>query len=272
MSINTQSDVIKGLQKGGIDTNGYNIVAIYDKGSCYAIYEIDTPDLAQRLSVFIDSVDDSTYSTLMGRFLQVQAKFIEAKGVLYKSNNINTYKQQLVNVLSNLFHNIELSIDDINSKLDEIIKDINSEHKKFVLNKIAYIMPTVLTLICSLVVFISVHEDQKMYFYYHMISLVIFGSCIGGLFSILYSQKQNDLERLSDYRLFYTIVGIERLMIAILGGIVAFCIIKSNTILPNVEAASYWDTLLILIVAGFSESLVPNLLNKISAKYEEKLK
>ena len=88
---------------------------------------------------------------------------------------------------------------------------------------------------------------------------------LGGGLGILTNAKSLNFEEFQA-KSHYILLGLERSILALITGAIAFIGIKSGIILPSFTKNSYWNTMTILILSGFSESFIPSILQKISEK------
>ena len=86
---------------------------------------------------------------------------------------------------------------------------------------------------------------------------------IGGFLSVAKDIKKIQIDS-SDFGWFQFIYGAIRILISMFSGLIIYVLIKSELILPKLnEPDNIYVICLIAIVAGFSETFIPNLLKKI---------
>ena len=86
---------------------------------------------------------------------------------------------------------------------------------------------------------------------------------IGGFLSVAKDIKKIQIDP-SDFGWFQVFYGAIRILISMLSGLIIYILIKSELILPNLNLQDNIYVIFILaIAAGFSESMIPNLLKKI---------
>ena len=95
-----QQKSIKALHAGGKDDLGNTIIQVLASGSEFAIYEIDHPDISERLRVTIDGRTDEREHELAERYNKVNQKYLEAIGLLYRSANLGVMKTRVAHVLA----------------------------------------------------------------------------------------------------------------------------------------------------------------------------
>ena len=63
----------------------------------------------------------------------------------------------------------------------------------------------------------------------------------------------------------------ERVLLACIAGVVAYALVHSDIInLNKLSLKNEWNVIIVSIVAGFSESLIPSVIEKISKNITEK--
>lgn len=242
---------VKKYKIGEKDDSGHIIVEILSKNNEYVIYEIDTPDINNKLRVIIDGHTDESEKKITDRFNLVKQKFIEAKGLLYRSQNYGMMKNRVAHALSTA---LSSNNQNPNEEFDELIKQIKSETKKALNNRIYYLLP-------ASIIFISFFCIVFFYNVEACIFSVLFGASLGGILSLLIFINNKHFEEFSEG--YYLILGLERIFLSNITAIIVYVLIKAGIVLPSLSDSSMWLTISIGIIAGFSETLAPSLLNKI---------
>lgn len=80
---------------GEYDLNGNLITKVYAKDPEYAIYEIESKDIADSIKVHIE--DD--YPEILKRYNSIRIKYIEIKGILYKVVDKATTKATIAQII-----------------------------------------------------------------------------------------------------------------------------------------------------------------------------
>lgn len=256
MSKTKRKESINSLKIGEKDTNGHIIVDILASGNEYSIYEIETKDINKKLRVLIDGNDDKSEKILTDKFNNVKQKYIEAKGLLYKSQNFGIMKNRVAHALSTA-----LSSDTVNSNEEfiSLINDIKNEAKLALKNRIFYLLPSTILVVLMFIYLININS-------YLNYELLIFGASLGGSLSVLFTLKKRNFEEFDTFH--YFIIGLERIFLANIATAIIFILIKSGLFLPSFTNYNLWITISIGVIAGFSEQLAPSLLNKIQQNKE----
>jgi hypothetical protein len=257
-----QKASIKALQVGAKDCFGNTVTHVLSAGDEWAIYEIEHPDISERLRVFIDAHTAARESELAGRYNKVAQKYIEAKGLLYRSANFGVMKSRVAHALS-----VVLTSDDIdgNKEFEVLVDAIKKEYQTASKNRIYYLLPAVLLsfLISTIALFIlfSPYYGKTLW----VIICVLFGSCLGGSLSIFSGMKKYKFEEYlqpSSYFMF----GFERIFLSFIAGGVAYVLFQSDMINFNKTLLDQnkWNIVLVSIVAGFAETFIPSLIQNVS--------
>lgn len=264
MSKNRPTDLIKNLQPGEIDASGNKVLHILSKGNEYCIYEIEHNDINYQLRVAIDGYTDDSEKILTERFNIVKNKYIVAKGLLYRSHNFGMMKNRVAHTLATCLQNDKLKGDEF----DELINEIKNEQKKLTQNRSFYYLPSLVLTTITAILAIYLKELRITDYQYWQILIIILGSLMGNSISLLTNiYKINFEERTQLW--FYALMGIERIFLSGIASGIAYFLIRSKFIFPQIEIEDYWKIGIIAILASFSEKLIPNLLGKLERNYSE---
>lgn len=253
---------IENIKKGQLDDSGNKITNVLVKYDEYAIYEIDDPDINNRLRIIIDGHTNESESKIKDRFNKVKIQYIKAKVLLGKSSNYGMMKQRIAHTLSTY-----LSSDQQNSGKEflDLIQEITIEHEKLVTNRAMYLIPSFLFIFFTFSLIIFSIQDRQTNTPSWIILTSMLSASLGGGLSILINAKSLNFEEFQT-KSHYVLIGLERSILALITGAIAFIVIKSGIISPSFTSNSYWNTMAILIFSGFSESFIPSILKKISDK------
>ena len=257
------NESIESINKDSIDSSGNKVINVLSKGNEYVIYEIDDDDINNRLRVMIDGHTDESEKILQEKFTNVKQKYTEVKGLLYRSSNFGMMKNRIAHTLTSCLVSDNI---DGNQEFQDLIDNIKSEYKNLIFNRLLYIFPAFIVVIIFSVMFLLNITDKNSVFY--QIYLIGFGSSLGGIMSILYRVKSYNFEEYLEKK-YYFLIGFERSIVAIVAGIIIYIGVKSGLVFPQFNMNNIWVALLLMILAGFSESFVPSILNKFSAKDSE---
>lgn len=257
---------IASIKPGKIDAAGNKVLHILAKGNEYCIYEIEHQDINYRLRVEIDGFTDESEKELVNKFNIVKNGYIISKGLLYRSQYYGMMKNRVSHILSACFQNDELPT---GNEFDSLILEINEEIKRTSVNRLYYFMPSIiLTLVFSLLCVFYSELRITNYQNWHIL-IVILSALLGNSISILSSIHKINFEERT-FSLYYSFMGIERMFLSCVAGAISYFLIRSKFLFPQIEITDYWKIMCIVVVAAFSEKLVPNLLGKIDKKFKVK--
>lgn len=153
-------------------------------------------------------------------------------------------------------------------KSKKILMDLREklQQRKILFKKLWYIgiflLVTVIMIFCSLFI--------KGWVYTKFIRVATFGA-IGGFISLNIRLKEVQFE-ISDSTISYIFVSIYKVIFSMLASIIVFFLIESDFILGFIKAESSNQLYFIYVIstlAGFSESLLPNIFKSIEEKAVE---
>lgn len=98
--------------------------------------------------------------------------------------------------------------------------------------------------------------------------IIILGALMGNSISILTNLYKINFEERGQWW-FYSLMGIKRIFLSIIASIISYWLIRSEFIFPQIDFNDYWKIGVIVIIASFSEKLIPNLLGKVEAKFND---
>jgi hypothetical protein len=249
---------------GGIDKHGNTIKYIYSSSYFHVLYEIDGP-IEQSFISFIDRgtpIAEQYFENLN----TIKHKLNELKGVLYKCGNDDVVRNRRGTITALGLINPQEAIE----QLVDLINDINKNYREGFEKKIFYLGGAffMLLLFCTISFIIRVKAiggsiDSK-FETLELIFYILTSGVIGGFISVSYKLKLVVFEQ-GISRYYFLAYGIERLVISVLASMVLFFAIKANVIFGFVKDAPnpFYGYIFLSILAGFSETLIPDLLIKI---------
>lgn len=258
-----QQKVVNSSYKvGEKDSNGYTITKIFGRGDEYVIYEIDTKDLVDSLKVWINTLVEEDKIPI-DNFSLVRPKFSEVKGLLYKVVDKTTTKTVISHIIIN---GIRGNTEAANKSFDDLIEQINLEYKEQFNNRIRLLLSGLAftTLIIVIAVFTYYFKSFKNYEQIHNLIYVVAGGCVGGFFSLSIGLNKIVCEK-DVNKWLYILYGIERIIIALLASVIVYFAIQADLVFSICKKMTnpVIGYIIFAIVAGFSETLVPNLLTRL---------
>ena len=255
-----KTDIAK-IKPGQIDDAGNKVVHILAKANEYCIYEIEHSDINYRLRVLIDGYTDESEKNLVNRFNIVKNGYIIAKGLLYRSQNYGMMKNRVSHILSACLQNSKMPT---GNEFQELIDEIEKEIEQISKNRLFYIGPsTILTIISAVICVFSLPLRIESYQTWHIL-VIVFSSLLGNSISVLSGISKMNFEERTNWH--YILLGIERVFLSCVAGVITYCLIRSKFIFPQIEIKDYWKVMVIVVVSAFSEKLIPNLLGKVENK------
>jgi hypothetical protein len=249
---------------GGIDTAGYKIKNIYAISSRFVVYEVEGVHLADSCRVLILPSDDSSHSN---NYSAIQPKLAEIKSVLYKCHGDELIRGRIGFAIALAIRSgPEAAI----ALLDALLLDINSQYTENFIKRIAYLGGAFGVLCLFGVVSVAIRlasfkgligpKAETL----ELLLFVITSGVIGGFISVSYKLKSIAFERGVTWH-YFLIYGIERLVISVLASLVLLFSIKANIIFGFVKDAPspFYGYMFFGVLAGFSETLIPDLLIKM---------
>lgn len=249
--------------KGVKDTGNNEITRIFLSSDEFVIYEIVSNNIADSIRIAIEPWTKEDKNNKESNFIKIRAKYVEVKGLLYKVLDEVAIKSRIAHILANAVDgNLEQSED----QLENLKLEIDSQYKNQFRNRLRY-LGTVLTFVIGCIV-LSVLTYNCNWFTdmpinRHLIFTVAAGA-IGGFISVSRRIRQMVFEKDVDWYL-YVFYGFERAIISIFGAIIIYFTIKSNFTFGVVNDLDnpIFGIMVFAFIAGFSETLIPNLLIKL---------
>ncbi len=254
------TEIIKNIGVNKKDSSGNEIIQVFAKGNEYAIYEILDEDINNKLRVQIDGLNDESEKKLIEQFNLVKQKYIEAKGLLYRSTNFGMMKNRVAHTLATSLSSDSM---DGNKEFQKLIDDIKEEQKAVAFHRILYLLPSILCIIgASILASIFFDTDNNLLSQFIIIFLA---SSLGGSLSIFINTKNLHFEEYNKWYIYF-MFGFERIFLALIVGSITYILIKAKLLLGSIPIEDFWMMMSILIVASFSESFIPSVLGKIMKK------
>lgn len=250
---------------GAKDSNGEIITKIFSKGDEYLIYEIKTNNISDSIKVLIDTETENDIKGLIKNFNDVRANFGELKGLLYKVVDDTSLKGRIGHILS---HAISGNTNDANEQLNKLKSEINIHYKEQFKKRMMYLLTSIS--ITSITIILAILNDYlgwlRDYKYIYELIYVCSAASIGSFISISKRLRETIFEK--DVSFLYVLYSFERNFISIIAGAIIYFAIKSDLIfgITSKMTNPIFGYILFATVAGFSETLLPNLLINLEKK------
>jgi hypothetical protein len=249
---------------GGTDTGGYKIKHIYYKCLHFIVYEVEGVPAGDSCRVLILPSDELPHND---NFLAIQSNLAAIRSVLYKCHNDESIRGRIGFAITLA---IRSGAEAAATLFDEIVRDINNHYKENFIKKIAYLGGAFVVLCFFGVISVTVRlasfkgiigpKAETL----ELLLFVITSGVIGGFISVSYKLKSIVFERGVSWQ-YFLVYGIERLVISVLASLVLLFSIKANIIFGFVKDAPspFYGYMFFGVLAGFSETLIPDLLIKM---------
>lgn len=251
---------------GKKDFNGNLINKIHSRYEHFVIYEIQGVAGLDCLKFHLD-IDESDSKGNLGDFNKVMTKYSELKAVIYKIQNEVFIKSRIANIVS-----IGLN-GDVNGaviQFQRLIDEINREYDSLFVHRLKYLVSALAFCSVLVVMAVSAYLQSGQNWLPPIICHLCYvtaGAGIGGFLSVSARLKKMTFEQ-DVSGLTFIAYGVERMFIAVFAGVIVYFAIRANLIagmvrdLPN----PLYGYVVLSIAAGFSETLIPNLLIKIEQR------
>jgi hypothetical protein len=251
---------------GNKDKNGNIIQRIYGRGDEYILYEIASSDINDAIKVWIDTKTETDSTGIIKKYNETRAKFVEVKGCLYKVVDKMSIKNRIAQIL---IHGMITSSDEANKQFDDLIHEIQKEYRDQFANRMRFVLSSLMVSLVLISFSIAGYHYQIGKGEDHLYNLIFVcaGGSVGGFFSITIGVNKLICEKDVEHWL-YILYGFERISIAILAAVITYFAIRADLAFGICEKLKHpvVGYTIFAVAAGFSETLVPNLLTKLESK------
>jgi len=272
-----KTDGVSGVIDNMRDEFGNKIVKVFAAGANFVIFQIETNDVGDSLRVHID--DTSGASPLVAKFAAMNREFSDAVGLLYTSENPDLLRADIARSLAAAFVAPDIDGRDELRQIQTRASD-QTYYKNGARFLYAYAAFTYLIFIASEYYFrvIAVGTTGSEQTLVTDVFDILFSTALGGCLSIVTGLSKirfdvpmfaTKLHRFAQM-IFPIFVVFERIVVATVAGSIAYVLIKSNFLLQPITSGNRWSVMAILILAGFSESLIPSVLARIETNTDNK--
>ncbi|WP_367256528.1 hypothetical protein [Pseudomonas sp. stari2] len=253
---------------GGKDTSGHTIVNVFTRGDEFVVYAIADADEPETFKVYVDTEIESDPKNIMGRLESIKEELADFRSILHKGVHDKSIKHRAANAVSTALRGDPDSAKKIFIKIRE---QVNKEYMIVQRGRVLYLSGAFSSAI-MLVLFALISYSLRNSEWAQNIGVIkdflyaVSFSALGGLLSISLNLKSIAFER--ELQLYaYFVYGVQRIVLAALGGTFAFVAVKSGLVLSLVltSAEPMYAMLAVCIAAGFSETLIPNALQKLES-------
>ena len=248
---------------GGKDENDFIVNAIYARGEEYVIYEIVTNDPFDSLKIDLDSACDGDPNNTEANFKEISSTYAQAKGLLHMVADKPYFKNMIAHALAQAIDGDPAGASSQLEKTMTTIKQVYEENQR---NKLKFILTTLTLAIGACVIAVLVYYNHLFIQYPHIrygLFVAAAGS-VSGFLSVALRLTNKPLEYEVPKSTYYW-YSIERIMISIFAAVIVYFAIRSELLfaLPERIEKPIYGYIIFAFVAGFSETLIPNLLVKL---------
>jgi len=270
------SSGFRSMIENKIDGFGNKILKVFASGPHFLIYQIDTTDIGDSLRVFIESTPAAL--PLIEAFAKMNREFSDAVSLLHTTDSPDLVRADIARAIAASFVSTNVDGAEELRQIQARVGDQNHYIKgaRFLY---AYAAFTYLIFIAAEYYFrVIVTGQLKEASLITDVFDVLLATALGGSLSILTGLSKIDFDipmfSTRPHRLWQMICPIfvvfERIVVATVAGAIAYVLIKSNLVLQPITDGNRWSVMVILILAGFSESLVPSALTRIEKQASAK--
>lgn len=217
----------------------------------------------ESVKVYIDNVTVLDDSGIIKRYNSIRIKFVELKGLFYKVVDKTTIKTIVSQIL---VHGLAEKPEEANSQFDTLKIEINKDYKEQFANRLRLLFSSLTVSLILILFAILTYYNKWFYELPHIKNLIFIAAAgsIGGFFSLSSGLKKIVCEK-DVNKYLYMIYGAERIIVAILASTIIYFAIKAEVIFGKCNTMNnpIIGYVLFAFLAGFSETLVPNLMTKL---------
>lgn len=257
---------LQGIKSGGKDAAGNEVSRLIIRADEYVIYEIKSAAGANSMRIDVRTLVEED-DLMLKRWTEVARQYYITKRVLFKVND-HSVRERIANIISRAL-STGYSSEAVHD-LKQLQKDINNTYNERIQNSLKYLGTIVSITLCFVSISLFIYANG-CFLNQENLRLLVFSAtagCIGGFFSVSTRLRLMTFER-EIPSISYILYGFERMIVSICAAIVALLAIKSGLIFQFAKDSIY-GLILVAVAAGFSETLIPNLLVKMETDTEKK--
>lgn len=254
------------IKAGQRDSNNNEITKVVVEASEFFVYEINTPNISESLRTYIHTEEEEDKNGMIDRYNEIRSCIGDAKRDMYKALDPIVYKARIANLISQALNG---NPQEAKVQFAKLIDEINKEYKGQFMNRIRYLLTALMVVfLCigtSLVIYTQDVWNNKNI---HELIYVATAGSIGGFISVSRRLQETVFAR-DVWPGIFVFYAIERIVIAIFASIAVFFAIKCNLafgFFNNKNQNTLHGYIVFSMVAGFSETFLPNLLIKLENK------
>lgn len=252
--------------KVGLNDGNSEITKVFVEANEYFIYEINTQNIAESIRTYIHTEEDEDLNKILDKYNAIRSCIADAKRDMYKAIDPVVYKGRVAHLISQALNG---DVDEAIKQFAKLVDDVNMEYRHQFLSRIIYLVSALSLVIIgiSTTIHIYINDVFAIKNLQQFIYIATAGS-VGGFISISRRLPEMSFARALP-RYIFIIYAMERVFISVVGALAVYFIVKSNLALGFLNVKNQnplYGYLVFSIVAGFSESFLPNLLIKLENK------
>ncbi len=245
------------------DVYGNRISHVFVKRKLFMVYQIDDADINNSLRVYIS--EDPRSADIDRRYSYIRHFYFNAKGLLARSPNLNAMKYRIAKTVEDCLKDENLSRESAEETFKNLITFIEEEYSKATHNRFYYLLPHFVAVPVLFLMCLQLMDQRSPDNEWWVIFTAFLAAALGGFMSVLRNASTLNFHEYSQKRK-YVFLGGERLLLSFVAAGIAFIVLKSGAVVALAGFNSYWQVMLVLVVAGFSETLVPSILQKVEKR------
>lgn len=258
-------NVLSMIKIGEKDHMGLVVVNIFVKKEDYYIYEVEHDDVYYRLRISLHQHSDADVRM---RLDLIQQDLLQSLALL--KNDPKRHSNLIQRIAYTVSIALRVDYNQAQEQFSKLTEKIKEENLKAAENQKVYSGVTVLVLlvvgaICWLshIIEAPIVGDFAPYW---------FAGLLGGVLSMCRTANLIDFSDFLPPR-HYIYLALERMLVVTVTVLIAYFFIKSNLIFPELSPHHHSDVdnhqfriMACLVIAGFSETLIPSVLNNFNLK------
>jgi len=254
------------IKIGQRDASNSEITQVYVEASEYFIYEISPISASESLRIYIHTVEEQDTTGIIERYNDVLPYIGSARDDMDKALDRAAFKVSMANLISQALNGKVTQAQD-GFKL--LIEKTNKEYREQFYHRMRYLITALFVVLACISLSVNVYVADIWHIknIQTLIYVATAGS-MGGFISISRRLSETVFARDITY-LVFILYALERMMLAIFAAVAIFFAIKCNLafgFFNETGQNQMYGYIVFSIVAGFSETFLPNLLIKLENK------
>jgi hypothetical protein len=289
----SSSKRIADIKIGIKDPAGSLVTDVLAQQPEFVVYEVEVKG-RRRIKVTIGSDDPERYCQLSAQYNEIKKDFISALEYVYGARDAFSAKYMVAQALS--FHLTSDRCPDTddagkdgqpekgwfgrkktNSKLEKsqnffkhVINLIKDQVNGIPLRRTFYLLPFWLTVEAYVITFLANHGtpyDLEALSFSQKVHGLVLAAAIGGMLSATFNINRSPLDYVFGLGM-CVLLGLERFFVSLGSSLVVFIAIESGYLIPALKEGNFLGTMMLCILAAFSEKFIPSFFEKIENRMQ----